>query len=265
MLKEGMPATCGNPCEKPGFDLMGRPPQNKLPAVGKITQHLSEPVAVRLHGIHLRQMLVKPQPKDRQPGKANVDFFEEKRPEVSHWSRVRVIQGPNHADCNAPAPTTKERFHTGTTEMNALSRTMNILIPAYLFLRVYDPGMELVQIHECLCDRTRLRILHLLLRDPLCVCHIQSALREPQVKISRHLAYMRRRGMIECRRNAQWMVYSLPEKRSPLLDKNLLCLQDCFAGEAVFRQDLARLEKLKCAGDCLPSAPARSTVLLQTP
>lgn len=121
--------------------------------------------------------------------------------------------------------------------------------------------MELVQIHECLCDRTRLRILHLLLRGPLCVCHIQSALREPQVKISRHLAYMRHRGMIECRRSAQWMVYSLPAKRSPLLEKNLACLQDCFAGEAVFRQDLARLVKLKSAGDCPPSVPAQNSAL----
>ena len=113
--------------------------------------------------------------------------------------------------------------------------------------------MELIQIHECLCDRTRLRIAHLLLRGPLCVCHIQEVLREPQVKISRHLAYMRRRGMIDCQRRAQWMVYSLPDKRSPLLQKNLACLQDCCGEEAVFRKDAARLQHLMKTSDCLPT------------
>jgi len=113
--------------------------------------------------------------------------------------------------------------------------------------------MELIQIHECLCDRTRLRIAHLLLRGPLCVCHIQEVLREPQVKISRHLAYMRRRGLIECQRHAQWMVYSLPDKRSPLLQKNLACLQDCCAEDAVFRKDAARLKQLMKTSDCLPT------------
>lgn len=122
--------------------------------------------------------------------------------------------------------------------------------------------MELIQIHECLCDRTRLRIANLLMHGPLCVCHIQSALREPQVKVSRHLAYMRRRGMIESRRNAQWMVYSLPEKRSPALDRNLACLQDCLTGEAVFRQDLARLHKLRSDGDCLSPTTSVATPLL---
>ena len=113
--------------------------------------------------------------------------------------------------------------------------------------------MELIQIHECLCDRTRLRIAHLLLQGPLCVCHIQEVLREPQVKISRHLAYMRHRGMIDCQRRAQWMVYSLPDKRSPLLQKNLACLQDCCAEDTVFRKDAARLKQLMKTSDCLPT------------
>ncbi len=116
-----------------------------------------------------------------------------------------------------------------------------------------NPDMELIQIHECLCDRTRLRIAHLLLRRPLCVCHIQEVLREPQVKISRHLAYMRERGLIECERRAQWMVYSLPDKRSPLLQKNLACLQDCCGEEAIFRKDAARLQKMMKTSDCLPA------------
>jgi ArsR family transcriptional regulator len=104
--------------------------------------------------------------------------------------------------------------------------------------------MELLRIYECLCDRTRLRVLHLLGQGPLCVCHFQTVLREPQVKISKHLAYLRARGLVEAERRGNWMVYSLAEKPSHELTANLACLQDCAKEEAVFRQDLARLKKL---------------------
>ena len=104
--------------------------------------------------------------------------------------------------------------------------------------------MNLVRIHECLCDRTRLRIMHLLLRGPLCVCHLQKVLGEPQVKVSRHLAYLRERGMVEVERRGQWMIYHLPDKPSPVLSAQLACLQDCAGEEKVFRGDLERLAKL---------------------
>ncbi|HRE83470.1 MAG TPA: metalloregulator ArsR/SmtB family transcription factor [Opitutaceae bacterium] len=104
--------------------------------------------------------------------------------------------------------------------------------------------MELVQIYQCLCDRTRLRILHLLTQGPLCVCHFQSVLREPQVKVSKHLAYLRTRGLVHAERRGNWMVYSLPAKPSRELAANLACLQDCAREEAIFQQDLARLKKL---------------------
>lgn len=104
--------------------------------------------------------------------------------------------------------------------------------------------MELIRIYECLCDRTRLRILHLLTQGPLCVCHFQAVLREPQVKVSKHLAYLRSRGLVEAERRGNWMVYSVPVKPGRELAANLACLQDCATEEAVFRQDLSRLRKL---------------------
>lgn len=54
--------------------------------------------------------------------------------------------------------------------------------------------MDLVEIYKCLCDRTRLRLLHVLAQGPVCVCHFQEVLGEPQVKISKHLAYLRARA-----------------------------------------------------------------------
>jgi ArsR family transcriptional regulator len=105
--------------------------------------------------------------------------------------------------------------------------------------------MDLVRIYSCLCDRTRLRLLNLLLQGPLCVCHFQEVLREPQVKISKHLAYLKGHGLVEAERCANWMIYRLPEQRSAQLQANLACLQDCLQEEAIFRADTARLEKIR--------------------
>lgn len=114
--------------------------------------------------------------------------------------------------------------------------------------------MELIQIYQCFCDRTRLRILNLLQQGPLCVCHFQQVLREPQVKISKHLSYLRGHQLVESERCANWMVYQLPEKRSELLASNLACLQDCTREEPVFQEDLSRLNKILAdlGPDCPP-------------
>ena len=125
--------------------------------------------------------------------------------------------------------------------------------------REYAPAMELVKIYECLCDRTRLRLLHLLQQGPLCVCHLQGILREPQVKISKHLGYLRTRGLVTVRREGNWMVYALPaaDDRSPELVANLACLQDCAQEDAGLRRDLAKLRQLDLA--CAPVAAVRGT------
>ncbi len=112
--------------------------------------------------------------------------------------------------------------------------------------------MELTQIYQCLCDPTRLRILNLLTHSPLCVCHFQDILNEPQVKISKHLAYLRERDMVTATREQNWMIYSLPPKRPRELDKNLACLQDCVQSDKTFARDLVRFKKLQ-ASCCEPA------------
>lgn len=113
--------------------------------------------------------------------------------------------------------------------------------------------MNLVQIYQCFCDRTRLRILHLLTKTPLCVCHFQEILGEPQVKISKHLRYLRSRGMAVATRDQNWMIYSLPKKPAPELRKNLKCLEDCVRTDATFARDLRRLTRLQ-KSCCEPAA-----------
>jgi ArsR family transcriptional regulator len=105
--------------------------------------------------------------------------------------------------------------------------------------------MDLIQIYECFCDRTRLRILHLLTKSPLCVCHFQDILGEPQVKISKHLAYLRSRDMVVTDREQNWIIYSLPQRRTDEVERNLKCLQDCVQTDPVFKRDLKKLSNLR--------------------
>jgi len=104
--------------------------------------------------------------------------------------------------------------------------------------------MSLIQIYQCFCDSTRLRILSLLNQGELCVCHFQEIMGEPQVKVSKHLAYLRTRGLVTARKEANWVVYGIPSKPSAELSANLACLQDCVREDPVFRRDLERLGEL---------------------
>ena len=108
--------------------------------------------------------------------------------------------------------------------------------------------MELIRIYQCFCDPTRLRIIHLLTHGPLCVCHFQEILRLPQTKVSQHLAYLRKCGLVECTRHQTWMIYRLPSKPSVELEANLKCLQDCVQTDKRLRDDLRRRQRLQA--DC---------------
>lgn len=104
--------------------------------------------------------------------------------------------------------------------------------------------MKLIQIYECLCDETRLRILNLLSVAPLCVSHLQRALGMTQVKMSKHLTYMKDRGMVIDTRCGNRKFYSLSKESSSELERNLKCLQDCSREYPVFKNDLKKLEPI---------------------
>lgn len=104
--------------------------------------------------------------------------------------------------------------------------------------------MKLIQIYECFCDETRLRILHLLSITPLCVSHLQAVLQINQVKMSKHLHYMKERGMVQAMRSKNRMIYSLPKGTSQELEMNLKCLQDCGKEYPIFKDDLKNLNSI---------------------
>ena len=114
--------------------------------------------------------------------------------------------------------------------------------------------MEPVAVYKCLCDVQRLRILNLLQDGPLCVCHLMSLLDETQVKISKQLLYMKRLGLLEVERQAQWRIYRIKEPRNPLLEQNLKCLQDLKTEDFPFTEDLKAKQKMFAGRERTPTA-----------
>jgi len=93
-------------------------------------------------------------------------------------------------------------------------------------------------------DPTRLRILSLLRRGELCVCELVGVLGVPQPTASRHLAYLRRAGLVEARKDGLWMHYRLTTPKSALHQKLLDCLACCLDDVPQLVRDARRLKRL---------------------
>ena len=76
---------------------------------------------------------------------------------------------------------------------------------------------QLEEVFKALADKTRLRILALLGNNEVCVCHIHDSLGLPQPTVSRHLAYLRRSGLVAVRRDGVWMHYQVSRALDPLI------------------------------------------------
>lgn len=75
----------------------------------------------------------------------------------------------------------------------------------------------LTQVYAALADPTRLRILSLLGDGEICVCHLHASLDVPQPTASRHLAYLRKSGLVEARRDGIWMHYKMAALDNPVV------------------------------------------------
>jgi ArsR family transcriptional regulator len=102
---------------------------------------------------------------------------------------------------------------------------------------------DLAKVFRALADETRLRILALLRNGEVCVCHIQGGLQLPQPTISRHLAYLRKSGLVEARREGIWMHYKLADSASPIIETVLSATMHALTHAATTERDLARMEK----------------------
>ena len=116
---------------------------------------------------------------------------------------------------------------------------------------------------RALADRTRLRLLNLMGSDEVCVCFFVEILQTNQPKISRHLAYLRRAGIVDARREGQWMHYKIvdPSDRDAarVLKDTMLWL----ANDSDMQRDRQRLVKICCAPQLpvsIQGAPRPATI-----
>jgi ArsR family transcriptional regulator len=99
---------------------------------------------------------------------------------------------------------------------------------------------------QALGDKTRLRILNLLATGEICVCFLVEVLGEPQPKVSRHLAYLRREGLVEARRDGKWIHYRLAEPTSPVVETVLAAVTSGLCCEKTMARDRAALGRVCC-------------------
>jgi ArsR family transcriptional regulator len=100
---------------------------------------------------------------------------------------------------------------------------------------------------KALADRTRLRLLNLIGNDEVCVCFFVEVLKINQPKISRHLAYLRRAGVVAGRREGKWIHYRIVEPPDPHAAKIFREVRIWLANEPAMKSDRARFEKICCA------------------
>ena len=104
---------------------------------------------------------------------------------------------------------------------------------------------------KALADATRLRILGLLLTGEVCVCDIHESLKIPQSKASRHLAYLRKSGLVETRRDGLWIHYRLGALPDPVLAAIGAAVRHALTHVDTVQRDAERLQKRN--GCCLPA------------
>jgi ArsR family transcriptional regulator, arsenate/arsenite/antimonite-responsive transcriptional repressor len=122
---------------------------------------------------------------------------------------------------------------------------------------------EMEALFSAMADVTRLRILGLLLTGEVCVCDIHESLKIPQSKASRHLAYLRRAGLVETRRDGLWIHYRLGTLADPVVATIGDAVRHALTHVESIRRDTERLQKR--TGCCVPSPANAGRVHCCTP
>ena len=113
------------------------------------------------------------------------------------------------------------------------------------FMSDFASSGSLARFFAALADPTRLRLLNLINGREVCVCYFVEILGQSQPKISRHLAYLKRAGIVEARREGKWMHYRIRDLNAdaaPILAAAL----DRLRSDPAMLADLARLDRACC-------------------
>lgn len=122
----------------------------------------------------------------------------------------------------------------------------------------------LTDIYRAFSDVTRLRMVQLISHKPLCVSELQRLLDLDQVRASKHLGYLRKRGVLVAVRDRNRVIYRLPDPTPTPLATHIECLNECIRGIEPFAGDLARFEAFESAM-VLPGTPTPPTVSPEPP
>lgn len=110
-----------------------------------------------------------------------------------------------------------------------------------------------------LADRTRLRLLNMLGDAEVCVCFFAEVLETNQPKISRHLAYLKRAGLVAARRDGKWMHYRVTAPQNKRAAAVFAAIMEMLKADRQMRDDRRSLMKA-C---CLASPPQRQPVSIK--
>lgn len=124
----------------------------------------------------------------------------------------------------------------------------NIFVKANLFatLKGMKNEYRLERLFRALADPTRLRLVHLMAEREICVCYFVEVIDAPQPKISRHLAYLRRAGIVSARREGKWMHYKLVVPSDAHAAAILKTTLDSLKQDKELQRDLQNLTKACC-------------------
>jgi ArsR family transcriptional regulator len=99
---------------------------------------------------------------------------------------------------------------------------------------------------RALADNTRLRLLNLMGKDEICVCFLVDVIGTNQPKISRHLAYLKRAGIVSSRRDGKWIHYKIAMPSNDSAAKILQNLLDGLALDPQMQAEKNQLASICC-------------------
>ena len=105
---------------------------------------------------------------------------------------------------------------------------------------------ELPLLFKALSDPTRLRLLSLLSDGEMCVCFLSDVLKLVQPTVSRHLAYLKRAGLVTARREGKWMHYGWAKQADPVARNLMHSLREGMAKDEELRREREALKRVCC-------------------
>lgn len=113
----------------------------------------------------------------------------------------------------------------------------------------------MLEVLKALGDESRLRIVHLLLQGPLCVCELEYVLQMSQTNVSRHLAKLKQANVVQNIKQGQWVNYQMDGMFLATEAKLVAFLKEKFANAPSFQEDLRALlaHQIEHNSDCSPS------------